>query len=62
MVGVVHATSRGAGAVERFTGPRGELRALFEEAEDSAPELDAYIDAGEVLVALARVEWWDICS
>ena len=39
--------------VERFTGPRGELRALFEEAEDSTPELDAYIDAGEVLVAVA---------
>ena len=40
--------------VERHTGPRSELRALFEEAEDSAAELDAYIDAGEVLVALTR--------
>ena len=38
--------------VEPHTGPRSELRALFEEAEDSAAELDAYIDAGEVLVAL----------
>ncbi|MGZ4287669.1 MAG: GNAT family N-acetyltransferase [Solirubrobacteraceae bacterium] len=37
--------------VERYTGPRSELRALFEEAEDSAAELDSYIDAGEVLVA-----------
>jgi lactoylglutathione lyase len=38
--------------VERHTGPRGELRALFEEAEDSAQRLDAYLDAGEVLVAM----------
>jgi lactoylglutathione lyase len=38
--------------VERYAGPRGELRALFEEAEDSGSELDAYIDAGEVLVAV----------
>jgi GNAT superfamily N-acetyltransferase len=37
--------------VERYTGPRTELRALFEEAEDSTPELNAYIDTGEVLVA-----------
>jgi lactoylglutathione lyase len=40
--------------VERFAGPRSELRALFEEAEDSAAALDAYIDSGEVLVATAR--------
>jgi GNAT superfamily N-acetyltransferase len=37
--------------VERHAGPRGELRALFEEAEDSAAQLNAYIDAGEILVA-----------
>jgi GNAT superfamily N-acetyltransferase len=37
--------------IERHTGPRSELRALFELAEDSAAELDGYIDAGEVLVA-----------
>ena len=37
--------------VDRYTGPRGELRALFEEAEDSAAELNAYIDDGELLVA-----------
>ena len=40
--------------VERHTGPRGELRALFEEAEDSAQQLDGYLDAGEVLVAIAE--------
>jgi GNAT superfamily N-acetyltransferase len=34
-------------------GPRSELRALFEEAEDSTAELDTYIDAGDVLVATA---------
>jgi ribosomal protein S18 acetylase RimI-like enzyme len=39
--------------VERYTGPRSELRALFEEAEDSTAQLNAYIDAGEVLVARA---------
>jgi GNAT superfamily N-acetyltransferase len=37
--------------VQQYTGSRGALRALFEEAEDSAKQLDAYIDAGEVLVA-----------
>jgi ribosomal protein S18 acetylase RimI-like enzyme len=39
--------------VEPYTGPRAELRALFEEAEDSTSELNAYIGAGEVLVATA---------
>jgi hypothetical protein len=38
--------------VERHTGPRADLRALFEEAEDSGRRLDAYIDAGEVLTAI----------
>ena len=38
--------------VELHTGPRDGLRRLFELAEDSAPELDAYIGAGRVLVAL----------
>ena len=48
-------TNRDAEAihVERYTGARSELRALFEEAEDSTAQLDAYIDAGEVLVAIA---------
>jgi GNAT superfamily N-acetyltransferase/catechol 2,3-dioxygenase-like lactoylglutathione lyase family enzyme len=45
--------STGAPRVERYTGARSELRALFEEAEDSSTELDGYIDAGEVLVAIA---------
>ena len=40
-------------SIEPYTGPRSELRALFEEAEDSTAELDAYVDAGEVLVAIA---------
>ena len=44
----------GAVRVERHTGPRSELRALFEAAEDSAAELDAYIDTGEVLVAVTN--------
>lgn len=38
--------------IENYAGPRGQLRALFEEAEDSGSELDSYIDAGEVLVAV----------
>jgi ribosomal protein S18 acetylase RimI-like enzyme len=38
--------------IERHTGPRDGLRRLFELAEDSAAELDAYIGTGRVLVAL----------
>jgi ribosomal protein S18 acetylase RimI-like enzyme len=37
--------------VHEYVGPRGGLRASFELAEDSAEALDAYIDAGRVLVA-----------
>jgi ribosomal protein S18 acetylase RimI-like enzyme len=37
--------------VEHF-GPRATLRRLFALAEDSDRELDAYIDAGRVLVAM----------
>ncbi|MBI5104411.1 MAG: GNAT family N-acetyltransferase [Solirubrobacterales bacterium] len=33
------------------TGPRAELRRLFALAEDSARALDAYLEAGQVLVA-----------
>ena len=39
-------------AIQEHAGPRRELRALFELAEDSRQELDAYIDAGRVLVAV----------
>jgi GNAT superfamily N-acetyltransferase len=39
-----------------FSGPRAELRPSFELAEDSAPELDAYITLGVVLVALSDEE------
>jgi ribosomal protein S18 acetylase RimI-like enzyme len=38
--------------VVEHAGPRSELRPLFALAEDSEQELDAYIDAGRVLVAL----------
>jgi lactoylglutathione lyase len=38
--------------VERHAGPREALRPLFEEAEDSAQQLDTYLEAGEVLVAV----------
>jgi GNAT superfamily N-acetyltransferase len=38
--------------VTEHTGQRSALRPLFELAEDSEPELDKYIDAGRVLVAL----------
>lgn len=37
--------------VELYAGPRGDLRDLFELAEDSAVQLDAYLDEGRVLVA-----------
>jgi ribosomal protein S18 acetylase RimI-like enzyme len=42
----------GAIRIAEHTGPRSALRRLFELAEDSAAELDAYIDAGRVLVAV----------
>jgi GNAT superfamily N-acetyltransferase len=42
--------------VETYDGPRENLRSLFELAEDSAAELDAYIDAGRVLVAVSDGE------
>jgi GNAT superfamily N-acetyltransferase len=37
--------------VHEHTGPRVDLRPLFELAEDSADELDGYLDDGRVLVA-----------
>ena len=39
--------------VERYTGPRAALRGLFAMAEDSASRLDSYLEAGDVLVAVA---------
>jgi len=38
--------------VRQHEGPRESLRSLFELAEDSARELDGYIDDGELLVAV----------
>jgi predicted N-acetyltransferase YhbS len=38
--------------VREHAGPRDALRPLFELAEDSADALDAYIEAGRVLVAV----------
>jgi ribosomal protein S18 acetylase RimI-like enzyme len=37
--------------IEQYAGARSELRALFEEAEDSEAQLDSYLEAGQVLVA-----------
>jgi GNAT superfamily N-acetyltransferase len=42
--------------IETYSGPRVNLRRLFELAEDSAAELDSYIDAGRVLVATSDGE------
>jgi ribosomal protein S18 acetylase RimI-like enzyme len=39
--------------VQRSSGPREELRGLFELAEDSPTQLDSYLHAGRVLVAVA---------
>ena len=36
--------------IESYGGPRDSLRPLFELADDSAAELDSYIDAG--------ASWW----
>jgi GNAT superfamily N-acetyltransferase len=38
--------------IERFDGPRAEVRWLFQIAEVSAENLDGYIDDGDVLVAV----------
>ena len=42
--------------IQRFVGPRSQIRGLFELADDSRREIDAYIEAGEVLVARRRDE------
>ena len=42
--------------IETYGGPRDSLRSLFELAEDSAAELDSYLDAGRVLVAVPGAE------
>ena len=42
--------------IEAYGGPRDSLRPLFELAEDSAAELDSYIEAGRVLVATSDGE------
>jgi GNAT superfamily N-acetyltransferase len=42
--------------IDWYDGDRQSLRALFAEAEDSARELDSYVDAGRVLVALVDGE------
>jgi GNAT superfamily N-acetyltransferase len=39
--------------IQIYRGPRDNLRPLFELAEDSAAELDSYIDAGRVLIAMS---------
>jgi GNAT superfamily N-acetyltransferase len=44
-------TEWAAVAIREYSGARARLRRLFELAEDSPEELDAYIDAGRVLVA-----------
>jgi GNAT superfamily N-acetyltransferase len=42
--------------IETYDGPRDALRSLFELAEDSAAELDSYINTGRVLVATSDGE------
>jgi ribosomal protein S18 acetylase RimI-like enzyme len=42
--------------VEPYTGSRDELRSLFELAEDSPAQLDSYLHAGRVLVAVSGDE------
>jgi GNAT superfamily N-acetyltransferase len=42
--------------IETYDGPRENLRSLFELAEDSAAELDSYLDSGRVLVAVSDGE------
>jgi hypothetical protein len=42
--------------IESYGGLRDSLRPLFELADDSADELNSYIDAGRVLVAVSDDE------
>jgi GNAT superfamily N-acetyltransferase len=42
--------------IQSYRGSRDNLRPLFELAEDSAAELNSYIDAGRVLVAMSGTE------
>lgn len=42
--------------VETYDGPREELRGLFELAEDSAAELDSYLQVGRVLTATVGLD------
>ena len=42
--------------IQSYRGSRDNLRSLFELAEDSAAELNSYIDAGRVLVAMSGTE------
>jgi GNAT superfamily N-acetyltransferase len=42
--------------IREYTGDRTALRSLFEEAEDSAAQLDIYLDLGRVLVARRALE------
>jgi GNAT superfamily N-acetyltransferase len=45
-----------SGRIDWYHGDRHGLRALFEEAEDSAVQLDRYLDEGRVLVARSEDE------
>ncbi len=47
------APATGGVRIVAHTGPRSELRALFAMAEDSDLQLDSYLEAGQVLVAIA---------
>jgi GNAT superfamily N-acetyltransferase len=42
--------------VEIYTGPRADLRGLFELAEDSTDQLNSYLGLGRVLVAVSGGE------
>jgi ribosomal protein S18 acetylase RimI-like enzyme len=43
--------------IEWYTGDRAQLRWLFELAEDSQVQLDSYLHAGRVLVAVRGMEF-----
>ncbi len=51
-----HAGSEPVVRIDRYDGDRASLRRLFEEAEDSPAQLDAYLDEGRLLVARLREE------
>jgi len=56
LAGPVAEVPTGGVRIEPYTGSREDLRSLFQLAEDSPTQLDSYLHAGRVLVAVLGEE------